>query len=626
MRSKTSCFNSAVFKKNLTRFAPVWGMYILCLMLGTFLIYNNGGTFKEYHFGKNLTELPQIMSVINLIYAPLVAMLLFGDLYSSRMCYPIHALPVRREGLWLTHMVSGILFSAVPTALMAILDLLLLGNSCFENAHLIPWYTFAAVTLQFICLFGIAIFSIMCSGTKFSMAVIYGLFNFGAHIALWLVDTVYTPMLYGVITPTRLAETLTPVRGFLNDPLMETESLREIEIRFNGHLEDAVTKFTLTDNWANLFIWAIAGLVFALLGLALYRKRRLECAGDALAFKKLEPGFQVIFSLVSACFAHYFVSTFIGYMVAESQGYLFLGAGLMVGWFASQMLIERSNRVFQLKNWLRLGLLTGILAISLVLTYFDVFGISSWQPKVEDIQSISFGGRYSAHVELTDKEDFQKILLMQQEALEERLTQDGPYVLAADGTYVYNIDSNSSLIGKEQSEITDCRFVFRTQINYTFKSGKQVSRICWIWADGPGADAARDFMSRWDSCINKQGEQSNHLSIVLATLDEVYIDGLNEPIRHPNITFVEGLLDAIEKDCLEHTMAQNYTLHSGYFQSKTANEYGEKYKNHSIYIFLNGKEFGWSVEIYPDSRHTVSYLQEHGLLQYDIVRRNLHYN
>ena len=34
MKSKTSFFNKTVFKKNLTRFAPVMAVYTLCLILG----------------------------------------------------------------------------------------------------------------------------------------------------------------------------------------------------------------------------------------------------------------------------------------------------------------------------------------------------------------------------------------------------------------------------------------------------------------------------------------------------------------------------------------------------------------------------------------------------------------
>ena len=38
MQSKTSFFNFTAFKKDLTRFAPLWGLYALCLILGLLLL------------------------------------------------------------------------------------------------------------------------------------------------------------------------------------------------------------------------------------------------------------------------------------------------------------------------------------------------------------------------------------------------------------------------------------------------------------------------------------------------------------------------------------------------------------------------------------------------------------
>ena len=41
MQSKKSCFNGPVFRKNLTRFAPAWILYTLCLILGMTLLYTD---------------------------------------------------------------------------------------------------------------------------------------------------------------------------------------------------------------------------------------------------------------------------------------------------------------------------------------------------------------------------------------------------------------------------------------------------------------------------------------------------------------------------------------------------------------------------------------------------------
>ena len=153
MRSKISCFNPTVYRKNLTRFAPVWGVYGLSLVLGILLLYTNGGTAKHFHFANHMTQLVEIMGVVNLLYAPVVAQLLFGDLYNSRMCNMLHAFPLRRENWFLTNMLSGLTFSLVPTAAMCLVALPLLAGSVFEGAPALAWWIFLAGNLQFVCFF-----------------------------------------------------------------------------------------------------------------------------------------------------------------------------------------------------------------------------------------------------------------------------------------------------------------------------------------------------------------------------------------------------------------------------------------------------------------------------------------
>ena len=48
MKSRTSFFNGVIFRKNLTRFAPVWGLYTLCLLLGLMLVISVSDVYKLF--------------------------------------------------------------------------------------------------------------------------------------------------------------------------------------------------------------------------------------------------------------------------------------------------------------------------------------------------------------------------------------------------------------------------------------------------------------------------------------------------------------------------------------------------------------------------------------------------
>ena len=57
MLSKTSFFNKAVYKKDITRFAPAWGVYLLCLILGVTIMYVDDSSAQSFWFAHRMGEL-----------------------------------------------------------------------------------------------------------------------------------------------------------------------------------------------------------------------------------------------------------------------------------------------------------------------------------------------------------------------------------------------------------------------------------------------------------------------------------------------------------------------------------------------------------------------------------------
>ena len=625
MRSKRSCFNGPVFRKNLTRFAPAWMLYTLCLVLGTLLVYNDGGTMKQWHFANHMLEMPQVMGLLNLFYAPVVALLIFGDLYVSRMCNALHAMPLRRETWYVTNFFSGIAFAAIPTAVMALLSTLLSAGSIIQDAWQIPWLTFAASMLEFVCFYGIALMCVMCAGNKLTMVLLYSLVNGGAFLTYWLIDTVYTPMLYGVITPNALADMLTPIAQMLDNTFLDTQdSLYSLREAFGDDLAGAVSTFEFVkENWITLMIWAGVGLGFTLVGLVLYKNRDLETAGDALAFSVLEPLFQVLGAVVAATAGQFLLYIFTG----ESDGnYLVLGSGLLVGWFACRMLIDRSTRVFRLRSWLGLAGLTVVLALSLVATRMDVLGIAVWQPQAEEVESVQLS---NAAYTFTDPEDIQKILNIHAEALDTRLEQSGSYIQDENGQWVLFTDYNITADKREEYANMDCRLAFHTTITYTLKNGETVRRRYNLWSDGQAGDDARALLSRWEilsgDLVYKNGEPTEEkvLDLVLKNPQSLYVEGLDNWIEAPDRQTLEGLLAAIQADCDEGNMAPGYYLHSGHFRKEDPNMEGGYYYRGYLQVNLEGSDRGWYLDIYPECRHTLAWLRDNGLLTYDVMEGSL---
>ena len=98
MRSKTSCFNSTLFRKNLSRYWPLWGlasfggaMFPLAMLLellhNGFRFWSPLETRQAYY-----TVLSYGVPVISIVYAILCAMAVWSYLYNARSVGLMHTL------------------------------------------------------------------------------------------------------------------------------------------------------------------------------------------------------------------------------------------------------------------------------------------------------------------------------------------------------------------------------------------------------------------------------------------------------------------------------------------------------------------------------------------------------
>ncbi len=109
MQSGTSCFNKTIFKKNITHFWPIWGIYLVFLLyalpLTLLLSTENPGTgakaakqIAEDNLARYTTCLGGALTpMIVFVAATVCAMTVFFYLYQNRSANMIHALPVSRK-------------------------------------------------------------------------------------------------------------------------------------------------------------------------------------------------------------------------------------------------------------------------------------------------------------------------------------------------------------------------------------------------------------------------------------------------------------------------------------------------------------------------------------------------
>lgn len=549
MKSRISFFDKAVLRKDITRFAPLWAIYLI----GGLLVMLTGlADLSPTSAANDLASTIGPFSIINLIYAALCAQLLFGDLFNTRHCNALHALPLRRETWFTSHVLSGLMFSLVPHAVGVVLMMTMLGELWFVG---LLWLL--GMVLEYLFFFGLAVFSVFCTGNRFAMAAVYGILNFASLIAYWFITTIYEPLLYGVSFPDELFRMFSPVIQMCVNQEMILFKWKE-----NGSEWARTWQYQgLGEGWWYLAICAVIGVALLAVSLLLYRRRKLECAGDFIAVKPLEPIFAVVFTVSVGC-----VFAVVEQMFTNDY-LLFLCVGLVIGWFVSQMLLQRTVKVFKGKTFLRLAILLLALGASILLTWLDPLGVTRWVPKAQTLVSVELADSiYSdAYLKLDAPERMEEVIRAHKLLVEAR----------------------------DETGIRD-----NVVIRYTMKDGRKVSRTYKVrrnttaWNILSSAFGKPEYVlgyTDWETFAEKTEGVWDGKSLL--SLCEVYVrhseDNVNYRELHESMR--RELLEALKKDCEEGLLPQIY-VPDGFRQMKwieLEDPTGEYYKYRSIAVYDN---------------------------------------
>lgn len=603
MQSKISFCNGPVFRKNVSRFAPAWGLYTLFLLLGLYMMNDSG---LEYWFSANIAGSTGFMGIVNLGYGMLTAMLLFGDLTVPRLCNALHSLPLRRETWFFTNILSGIFFSLIPTVIAAAPAVFFSTFSTMDQGWQIPLFWLLSTNLQYLFFFGLAVFSMYLSGSRVGAAVIYGIINFLAVLAFYLAEVIYVPHLPGIVAQIKGFLPFCPVAMLASQELIRTESYKEFAHYNLDGSENYLLRgtFTLSDNWWYLWVIAAVGLALILISLVLYRRRKLECAGDLMATRALEIPFLALFSLVSGGLLQLGYVAVNGYSAYGSTTLLW--AGLVIGWFAGQMLLRRSTRVFRLKSFLGLAVMAVLLGVSLLLNSLDLFGITRWVPQVDEIKSASLQLSYMYRVTLEEPEDIAQVVALHAIGVSERLEGEmgavnRPVELEeGDGTFV--------------------------TIEYQMKNGSIHSREYLVLIDSEAGEITRSFFSRIDAIFSDyfyttvmQGmlDSPESLLEIADTIAGIDLYGVDLPEEQLTVENMEALLSAILAD----SQAGNMVQHTAFHPEPVLKDYHEDGTLRSLDLCIRIPQCNIYLEIYADCENTLAWLEENGLIEAFLAQR-----
>ena len=408
MRSVTSYFNRELLRGALQRTWPLWAAYTLIWLLllpvtifirlsDRHIVYSRP-TLSYELLSTGLPSGVMMAAVFGIFFA----MAMFAYLTNSRATNGMHAMPIRREGLFLTHYLAG-LFCQVVTLLVsfALAALVTAAFGVFDGYAVGMGLLLCVLLVLFFYSFGVL--CMVCVGQILAGAVFYGILNFlfvGMEV---LLRSFAGNFLYGYDGRSSAFSTA-PL-----SPPVEIASSLSVSYVYDGIDPIGVRVFHL----GTFAAYAAAGLVLAALALLLYRKRRSEMTGNTVAIGWLRPVFKYGVALCSAFSLGQLLSYFVfeltdstytaGALIGTIACMIFAG---LIGYYAAEMLLKKSFRVFK-TSW-KGALATSAVLILIGLSFpLDLTGYQTRVPEQSDIVSATvdlYGGNVSGSFNLSGQE------------------------------------------------------------------------------------------------------------------------------------------------------------------------------------------------------------------------------
>lgn len=481
MKSKISFFNKGVFWNIIKRYWPAWALYsaFWLLAMPIELLSNvSGAPYAAVSFVNKInTMCDEAAVVIAFVSAIIVAMGVFSFMYRQRETSMIASLPVRREAVFGSAFLSGLIPVVVINAVIGLLSLLtVVGSINGECVNAIAiWY--GTFILEFIAFYGIACFIATITGSFVALPIFYGIFNFIAISIESVIRGLIEIFVYGVnVWSDTVTEALNPVIYLISKTTVYIKNSTALYNDITG----TVCPRLAFDGWGTVIIYAAVGLILAACGMLIYRKRKMECTGDVVAIPALKPVFKYGVSICAAiCFGLLMYMIFwddhngsvlgVGGFIALV---FFMAVGGAIGYFGADMLNKKSAHVFR-DNWGGYFAIVIFCVVLCAVCRFDLFGIGKYVPDANDIEGIKITGSYS-DVKLLDESDIKAVTELH-------------------GNIVASLDEISKETDEMFNEYND-EYFYSVYIEYYLKNGKTVSRAYQLRENRDEAKQFAQFM------------------------------------------------------------------------------------------------------------------------------------
>lgn len=571
MQFGTSYFNKTLFAKHFARFWPIWGLYGLiwtvCLPLGILAGSRSGWMAADARvLPLNYLDTTGWFSAATLlaaVFGLLAAMAVFSYLYSARSVSLFHALPLRREGLFLTSYLAGLGFLILPN--LAVFLLALAAEAACGAVVFSSLFTWLVVSsLLGLFFYSFAVFCAMFTGHILALPAFYVVLNGLAAGLAVLFGQMAHEFLFGFDGAAWLSGIATWLSPILCLSACHVVIPTVMDAAGTGRADYASAYFT---GLGYVALYALVGVVLAAVALAVYRRRQLETAGDVVSVSWVRPVFKYGVAFCAAvALGETLYSLFSALLPRGAWGLLLMlllwGAA---GYFVAEMLLRKKFWVFR-GSWKGCVVLLCCLTAAMCLMEFDVTGFERRVPDPARVQSVSLDAGSTAPYDdsngqgllLDGPEDIAAVTELHRAIVARKAAIEG-----AEPDYTYEqLDSGLEVETSGQSWV---------QLRYTLTNGSVVTRSYRIPLTQEALDDPDTPAARLDALLNAPGQAEKAYFGAMAEGDYLISAVVTQPHYDEEGAYyydekpvdsagLEELWSAVQADLADGSLGRRYLL------------------------------------------------------------------
>lgn len=501
-----SLFNKSVIKSDLRRYWYLGAIFAIMLLLmavmPAYLIvdsYEKMQTTSRFLYGMEATLFAVITCCI------VMPAMVFSYLHHRSAVHTIHSLPLRRETLYFSHMVSIAILEIIPIIINMIIMLTIKG---IHPADVFLWTGLTLVYVFIITAFGTAA-SIFTANVFASIVIPY--------------CVILLPLFIEGISKTLCSLYLF---GYSNKNSLSISERIYVEYT---HICDGM-----------IYVYIALGLLLFALGYAAYKKRALENHSQLAAFKVLNPIFIYGVAVCAGLLGYVYVAALLD---NRESFWIAIPFGI-VGIIGAKMITERT---FRPKKIIKPSVIyLGILFVIYLFIGFDITGYENRVPDVDKIASASIIDYNGERMYYPTADAYTQVKLAPEAINDPALynAEDIEKVTALHREIIKNADN------AENKDIM--RYI---PIKYVLKNGRKIERSYSI------SDVDDELKKLYESVIETKPVKADRFPIISDVAQE-YISAQVSTCGANETNLTNEQIDALVKTLREDILAASYEDYS----------------------------------------------------------------